>query len=128
MQKLKETWQQATRKWKAGKTVWSAELGGIGPGYEQCIQILLWEILHTWGRKRLPKDDGNSFPGVYSKHVDGLANRLSKVYGFSGAQVGAAKTTAYQFMKYGYSEQMAKLPGDRWIQVSRNFPESPEAQ
>lgn len=127
MEKLTKTWKEAAQNWKDGKIVWSAELGGLGPSYEQCIQILLWEILHTWGDRPLPTDNGVTYPEEYDQHVDELASRLSKVYGFSGAQVAAAKATAFQFMKYGYSEQMAKLPDERWIQVSRKFPDSPEA-
>ena len=33
------------RRWDAGEGVWSIEMGGIGPGYEQCIQITAAEIL-----------------------------------------------------------------------------------
>ncbi len=33
------------RRWDAGETVWTVSLGGLGPEYEQCIQITGAEIL-----------------------------------------------------------------------------------
>lgn len=38
-------WRTATNEtalaaWDAGEPVWSCDMGGMGPGYEQCIQIM----------------------------------------------------------------------------------------
>lgn len=121
-----KTWQEAANKWKSGDSVWSAELGGIGPSYEQAIQVLLWEILVRWDGGDLPKDV-RKFPELYSKHVDRIVNELND-FGFSGAQVDAAKATAYQFIAYGYEQMMTKLPDDRWILVSKNFPSLNDSQ
>ena len=30
--------------WDSGSTIWSVEMGGIGPGYEQAIQVLMVEL------------------------------------------------------------------------------------
>lgn len=119
-----KTWEEAVKDWRAGKTVWSASLGGLGPGYEQAIQVLLWEILARWTGAP-PASEDNKYPEAYNKHVEQVIADLDR-FGFSGAQVGAAKATAYQFMAYGYEHMMDKLPDDRWIQVSRNFPSLPE--
>jgi hypothetical protein len=121
MREMKTNLSEAIKNWKDGKTVWSAELGGIGPGYEQAIQVLLWEIVSRWDQGEV-KDNEKSYPENYNKHVDGVTNELDKIFGFSGAQVGVAKATAYQFLKYGYSEMMNKLPDERWIQVDRHIP------
>ena len=42
------TWREAADKWSAGEIVQSVDIGGIGPGYEQAIQILLFEIMNKW--------------------------------------------------------------------------------
>jgi hypothetical protein len=113
----------AIENWRKGNQVWSAELGGIGPGYEQAIQILLWEILSDWGDKPVPEPDGENYLAEYTKFVDAVVHKLdSDCGGFSGAQVGAARATAYQFLTYGYREMMGRLPQDRAILVSKAFP------
>jgi hypothetical protein len=116
------TWQEAAKRWQEGQTVFSAELGGISPGYEQCIQILLFEILARW-KGEVPPPNGEAYPGIYNDHVKAVAKELDPKLGFSGAQVGVAKATAYQFMHYGYRYMMEKLPTDRLIQVSKDFPQ-----
>lgn len=116
---------EAVQNWKTGRTVWSVELGGMGPGYEQAIQIILWEILARWpGNPVLPepKETDTEYPIAFTDHVNKVVKELDVGYGFSGAQVGSAKATAYQFLAYGYPAMMAKAPDDRTIQVSRNFP------
>lgn len=124
---LKKNLEQAIKDWKAGAPVWTAELGGIGPGYEQAIQALLWEFLSRWQHGKIEMPDGlTSYPSKFSEEFDAVASELDKDMGFSGAQVGAAKSTAFQFLAYGYEHMMAKLPDDRWIQVSRNFPGLPK--
>jgi hypothetical protein len=117
-----ETNAEIIEKWNGGGICWSVELGGLGPGYEQCIQMLLFEILTKWGDKPMPKDDGENYPKEYEDLANETASTMDKELGFSGARVGAAKATAYQFIKYGYAAQMAKAPKDRLIQVSKNFP------
>lgn len=119
-------WQREAAKWSKGEIVWSAELGGMGPGYEQAIQCLLWEILVRWkGDAPEVVKGAKEYPPAYSVFVDTVVSGL-KDFGFSGAQVGAAKATAFQFMVYGYDHMMAKLPEDRKIMVSRDFPSLPK--
>lgn len=122
MKQFTETWQEVVEKWKKGEIVSSAELGGIGPGYEQAIQVLLFEIMARWENKPVPAPKGEVYPAEYDQHVDRVVGELNKIHGFSGAQVGVAKATAYQFMHYGYAEMMNKLPIERHILVSKNFP------
>lgn len=123
----KLSWKDVSRKWDAGETVWSAELGGLGPGYEQAIQILLFEILHLCAnREPFPLSVGDKFSEEYDSVVVEAMNRLEgkmHLTGFTGAQVGAAKMTAYQFMSFGYEEMMSKIPDpDRRILVNKDFP------
>lgn len=117
---------EAVKKWKAGEIVWSAELGGLGPSYEQAIQVLLWEICSEWEGPML-KAAGGKYPEGYSEFVDKIVSKFDKEWRFSGAQVGAAKQTAFQFLLYGYAQMMNKLPEARHIQVSNGLVPKPTA-
>jgi hypothetical protein len=119
--KLLYNFSEAKKRWQSGDSIQTASLGGISPGYEQCIQILLWELVTQWDGK-MPPPENKTYPKKFDRFADKIISELDKKFGFSGAQVGAAKSTAYQFLHYGYEEMMAKLPDDRWIFVSKKFP------
>lgn len=116
MKKVTESLQDITKKWRAGDVIWSAELGGMGPGYEQAIQVLLWELCSRW-EGEMPPSTAKEYPKEFSDFTDIVARDL-RDWGFSGAQVGQAKATAYQFLTIGYADMMNKLPEDRRIMVS----------
>ncbi len=118
--KFNENINEIVEKWNKGEIVWSVSLGGIGPSYEQAIQELLFGIISSWGDKELPEPKDDKYPEEYNKHVDEIVHKL-KGLGFSGAQVSAAKSAAWQFMKYGYYEMMNKAQEDRLIQVDNRF-------
>lgn len=123
---MKPTWKVEAEKWARGENVWSAELGGIGPGYEQAIQVLLWEILARWPHKTLARNpEEKQYPAEYNEHVEKVVHDLDQQCGgFSGAQVGAAKGTAFQFLVYGYDHMMGKLEEERKILVSKHWPKT----
>lgn len=120
MQEFKETNEEVIAKWNRNEIVWSAELGGMGPGYEQAIQILLFELLANW-KITDNLEEGEKYSEIFNAYVDSTAHRLSKL-GFSGAQVEVARATAFQFLKFGYAEIMNKLPDERRIMVNKSFP------
>lgn len=115
-------------RWDDGRTVWSISMGGLGPGYEQAIQITIAEILrHLLERKY---DTGEwSDPKKWAlvcKEIEtaGFANPKIEALGLSGAQWGAAVHMATRFYHKGPREIMADTQvKDRHIQVSRNFPQ-----
>lgn len=119
-----ETAQDMLAAWDRGESVWSIEMGGLGPGYEQAIQLLAVEIVRDELGKPLPE------PGTSADDwADATVHRVNDWpgCGFSGAQVGAAKHIAYKFLNEGprkallsYKEQ--EPDGDRLIQVSREWP------
>jgi hypothetical protein len=120
---MTEDTKAVVKKWSEGGLVWTAELGGMGPGYEQAIQILLFEILARWPDHPKVELTKENYHPEYIKHVDLVVKDLeSRIYSYSGAQVAAAKNTAYQFLIYGYDHMMDKLDLDRKIMVSRKFP------
>jgi len=115
-----KTWETEAKNWSEGKTIFSAELGGLGPGYEQVIQILLWEILVRWNDPVSKLTKGKKYSEYYSDFVNRVIKDVD--YGYSVSQINAAKSTAYKFMVYGYKEMMDTISDDRHIQVSKNFP------
>lgn len=121
----KGTWRDAAKAWLANEHVWSVEMGGLGPGYEQCIQTIIFEILSRWEGKD-PKweiaEYTKEYPADFEAHAEKVIGELDKKFGFSGAQVGCGKNVAFQFMHHGYETMMNKAPEDRKIQVMRKFP------
>lgn len=87
----------------------------------QPTQIALFRILGYWLDNKINPDTlikGNKFTNEGDKPLDNVLEGL----GLTGAQFGAARATAWQFLKYGYAEMMKKCPKDRAIQVSKVFP------
>ena len=46
--------KEALKRWGDNDVVWSIERGGLGLGYEQAIQIGIFELSKVISRKRLP--------------------------------------------------------------------------
>ena len=122
----------ALERWDAGDSIWSVEMGGLGPGYEQAIQILaveclrkLYEVGFNW------RDPEETFDQAHVRAVrllEPVADRFSKpCLGFSGAQVGAAMNVATMLHRRGYREALQDpVVKDRLIQISRRWPRYPE--
>lgn len=127
-------WRTATNEdalaaWDRGEPVWTCDQGGMGPGYEQCIQIMGFEILramlsHPVNWDELTGESGRDKWRAYRDMIDGLPE-VKKVVSHlspSGAQHGAAMNIASVFARNGYAGGMEMVPQDRRIQVSKNFP------
>jgi len=112
--------RDAVEKWDRGMPVWTVELGGLGPGYEQSIQISVIEILREF------LDDTNI--DNYEKRADVVLHRIDDdVLGLSGAQAAMAKRLARKFLIDGWKAVHDELKEDkRWIQVSKHWPKAPE--
>ena len=112
------------RRWDAGKTIWSIDLGGMGPGYEQAIQVLAIEIVRDNLNKPLPTEEtwrtfgDSTIERIDRKQPDGSYS----CGGFSGAQVGAAKGLAMRWLRDGPFLVEQSVPVDRRIQVSSFWP------
>lgn len=115
------------RKWDADDIVWSVEMGGLGPGYEQAIQITAAEILRHMIAKQYNADewDDDEKRKADSDNLDeyGKGNETISKLGLSGAQWGAALNIASCFYRRGPTNALAdKKVRDRKIQVCRKFP------
>lgn len=119
--------------WDSGESIWSIEMGGLGPGYEQAIQICAVEFARS-GKDFSPsgdKDaDNKAWEAICSARLKEINTPESEL-GLSGAQFGAAAWLAWKWCHAGGPEnliQMAKKQDpedDRSIQVSRQWPKSP---
>ena len=114
-------------RWDAGDTVWTIEIGGLGPDYEQCIHITAAEVLR-WFLTEKPDPEMWSDKDGWAADRDRMEPVVFEVdvvkkLGFSGAQWGAAVSIAAQLYRRGPRAIMAdENVKDRHIQVCRVFP------
>lgn len=116
------------KRWDAGRSVWSISMGGLGPGYEQCIQIVAAEGLR-WLLERKPDvslwDDTEVWKAFCDEFDKALftADKKLEPLGLSGAQASAGQNLAIQLYRNGPRKIMNDdRVKDRKIQVSRDFP------
>lgn len=115
------------KRWDEGRGVWSIEMGGISPGYEQCIQITAAEVLRWLLEHKPTWDDQKTWDAVREKlEQHGLhENKIIKELGLSGAQWGGAVNLACHLYKQGPRKIMSdEAVKDRKIQVSKTFPKA----
>jgi len=117
------------RRWDAGEFVWTIEMGGLGPGYEQCIQITCAETLRFLLEKQYLVLKLLAEPEAWRAAQEEIDHALRTnpavtVLRLSGAQASAAKNLAWNLYKDGPTSVMLdERVKDRHIQASRNFPE-----
>lgn len=125
-EKIKAPWDltndQVLNNWNSKRIVWSVELGGIGPGYEQALQIALFTLFNYLNKHKIELENLVTVENEFSEQFDNICYKLWDKMGLSGAQAGTAKGTAYQFYKFGYTYMMNKAPKNRLILVSKNSP------
>jgi hypothetical protein len=132
------TAEKQLEAWDSGGTCWTLEMGGLGPGYEQALQIAAMEMLRLLlrGFSRPPKlcfhadqETRNRAFEAAVKEFDG--HDSLRDLRLSGAQFGAASWLALRFWVEGPRSLLTRAQGrghaDRGIQVSRYFPEAPPA-
>lgn len=119
------TAQQALEKWDAGNNIFTIEMGGLGPGYEQVIHILVFELIRDQNGRPVPEFEGEKDRDKWLAWGSATVDRCNPDLGFSGAQVGAAKNFAYHVLRDGWRKTIRSFPSDRQIQVSSAFPQPP---
>lgn len=114
-------------RWDRGETIWSVEMGGLGPGYEQALQMAMVEFLRhmvyegrydpvPWTKKERWTEDLKSIEAAGFKN-----ERITRLR-LSGAQWGSAISLAARFFRDFPVKVMQSAPQDRKIQVCRDFP------
>jgi len=114
------------KRWDEGRSVWSVEMGGIGPGYEQCIQIVAAEVVRFLLKANPHSQDLiDNYKDRWSDEIDKalFADKRIDALGLSGAQAGAGKQLGARLYMDG-PRKIMNTPEikDRKIQVSRTFP------
>lgn len=129
-----ETAAEALAAWDAGESIWSVEMGGLGPGYEQAIQIIAFEAIRymvnnppDWDALVADEKARREFWGKLDTAIF-AEGQPADVVKPSGAQVGAAKNIAAVFVRQGHKAGLENASKDRLIQVSKNFPTLAESQ
>ena len=114
-------------RWDRGDTVWSIEMGGLGPSYEQCIHITCAEIVRWFVDQNADAslwDDKEAAKPIFDRmEKDLFGAEAVKKLGLSGAQWGAARNLAAMIYRQGPRAVMVdQRVKDRHIQVCRVFP------
>lgn len=112
--------------WDAGDTIWSVEMGGLGPGYEQALQLFAVELLRSPEFRACCPPGGGEWVGG----IEAMRSARNAVYqakcrdlGLSGAQAGAATNIASMLICMGPRKAIDAAPMDRQIQVSKRWPQ-----
>ena len=114
--------QEILDRWDNNEIVWSCEMGGLGPGYEQAIQITAFEILRCCLTADYTEEDYKERWDETRKEIETLTlQRLDRQLGLSGAQWGAALNLGVRFHRSG-PQAYDSIPEDRKIQVSKHIP------
>ena len=111
---------EALARWDAGESLFSVEMGGLGPGYEQAIQIAFIELL----RACFGKVDAKSNIEDVRKVLDEETHRISKEMDLrlSGAQAGVAQNLAWNFLQHdSWVDTLNTVAKERLIQISKRF-------
>ena len=114
-----ETVEEALKRWDSGGTLWTVERGGIGPGYEQAIQVGAIELCRVLVGKELPEDDE-----PLNQMFDQGLHEVCKEFdlGLSGAQAEAIQQLACRYLRDGWKNTVDSVPFDSRIMISNVWP------
>ena len=127
--------QEMLRKWDSGDTIWTIEMGGFGPGYEQALQICMVEICRAAIKDPCRQDENDEqYSNRFKVLRDNVVHAIDSMCGgFSGSQVDAATQIAFRFVTDGpekafasFKEQRSDDFSDRHIMISKFWPKAPE--
>jgi len=116
-------------RWDNNDIVWTVEMGGLGPGYEQSIQIAAAEALRimiTENFDHTQWSNQNVWDADRKKMDEAAFNKEGKIakQNLSGAQWGAALSLATTlYMRDPWVALSDDRVKDRLVQVQREFPD-----
>lgn len=105
---MTEQLRQWIADYDSGKAMESVEMGGISEGYEVAIQECAIETIRNLQMIALPEDK-EAFRAAVQVAADAAVDLLNDEFGFSGAQVGAAKNLAAVFWRQTPAIEIAKM-------------------
>lgn len=113
---IPETAEEALERWDGGEPVLSVKMGGLGPGYEQAIQTLVFEIIREHRGEALP-EPGSDEARDWAWQTVWRADERLDLGGVTGAMAGHARSLAFRYLLNGYLSTIESAPDDRKIQV-----------
>lgn len=120
-----QTAAEQIANWDAGETIWSIEMGGLGPGYEQALQVMAVEITRDNLNATLPPDTATEKERQkwWKEFGESTLERVNKTLGgLSDAQFGAARQLAWLWLTVGPAKTLEKIKNDRRIRISNHWP------
>lgn len=119
--------REQLRRWDAGETIWTIEMSGMGPGYEQAIQTLAIEIVRDEIDTPIPDPVPQDWGYATLGRIDaGRSDGKPACGGYSGGQLGAARFLAYKWLTIGPAALLREIEIDRHIQASTSWPQAPK--
>lgn len=127
-----ETIDELLAAYDAGQSVFTLSMGGLGPGYEQVIQLAAIEFARAGKSMPRTADDEADYKTFDAICNTALARFDEDLGGMTGAQYGAARWLAWQWCFGGGPAALLKRSEehsakDRVIQFSKFFPKVPAA-
>ena len=125
------TVQELLEAWDKGDIIHTIEMGGLGPGYEQAIQIAAVEFARGCKDMQgiIPNDKEST--RRFREKCDEILRRIDNdLGGLSGAQYGAAVWLAFNWCFNGGPQAVIDRhkeakQGDRVTMASRAWPKAP---
>lgn len=120
-----DTIKELIDAWDKGEIITSIELGGLGPGYEQALQIAAVEFARAI--KDQPFDKDSNEDGAKARKIcDKITFNHPEVKGITGAQYRQALWLAWQWcFVQGPARLIRRAKDDGWeariIMVSKRF-------
>ena len=113
--------------WDRGETIWTLDMGGMGPGYEQAIQIAAVEFARAnlgFTRTDDEKADTRRFEAACTETLHAIDEDLG---GLSRAMFWAATWLAWQWVCNGGPQALIERSrANDQIQCSRWWPRAPK--
>ena len=113
--------QEWLSRWDRGDTVWTVVLGGLGPSYDQCINIAVAEVVRALLVRR-PKLEGGALLLADDDWLRDVLMDTLKGVGLSGAQYGSARGFGFQLYAQGPMKAIQQYPEDRHTMASKRWP------
>lgn len=114
----------ALKLWDAGELLWSIEMGGLGPAYEQAIQVGVIELCRRIYPLPVMEDE------KLNEYLDDKVHEVIKaskggLQGLSGAQASAIKSLSYHLCHRGWRVVLLdyrESDKERLTMISKQWP------
>lgn len=117
---IPSTVKEALKNWDAGEPVFTLELGGLGPSYEQCIHVAIFES----ARRIMAMPISHLSKAAKLQLIERTILQVDNKKGLqlSGAQAVVARSFLYRALMEGWGEVVNSVDKDRHIQVMKWWP------